>query len=393
MTHATKLSFPMAVYRCAIAIVLFVLLGLTLAAQTRAEIVVRLKDGRILTLPVTSDEIESLSIDGEQKHIKSLPPASSFKADPFAPDASDAGIQMKDGRRVLSVGADHHFKTPGAAAKAARNGDVIEITAGAYPGNVAVWVQNNLIIRGIGGKAHMNSGGRTAESKAIWVLKGNNTTVENIEFSGAKVGDLNGAGIRLEGTGLKIENCYFHHNQMGLMTGANPGSDVYINNSVFESNSLLGVKTPRIGHNIYIGTIRSFTLTKSHIFNAHTGHNVKSRAALNKIIDNRIEDGPSGNASYLLDLPAGGVAEVKGNYFHQGSQPENSTLISYGAESNRHVANDIIITENEFINDYRIGTFVQNHLDVRAIIRRNSFKGAGQILRGKGTYSDNQVTR
>ena len=48
--------------------------------------------------------------------------------------------------------------------------------------------------------------------------------VERIEFSGAKVGGRNGAGIRLEGADLTIRDSYFHHNQMGLLTGRNPDS-------------------------------------------------------------------------------------------------------------------------------------------------------------------------
>ena len=76
--------------------------------------------------------------------------------------------------------------------------------AGLYAGDAAVWTQNRLTIRGRGGRAHLRADGARAEDKGIWVVKGSATTIENIEFSGAKVPDRNGAGIRLEGPGLTV---------------------------------------------------------------------------------------------------------------------------------------------------------------------------------------------
>ena len=74
--------------------------------------------------------------------------------------------------------------------------------------------------------AHLDMMGSTiANGKAIWVLGGNNTTVQNIEFSGAAIpgdgsnGSANAAGIRAEGSGLTITNCYFHDNQNGILGG------------------------------------------------------------------------------------------------------------------------------------------------------------------------------
>ena len=58
--------------------------------------------------------------------------------------------------------------------------------------------------------------GKSAESKAIWVIKGNNCRVENIEFSNCRVPDNNGAGIRMEGTNLTVSHCYFTTIRMGF---------------------------------------------------------------------------------------------------------------------------------------------------------------------------------
>ena len=175
---------------------------------------------------------------------------------------------------VLHVGAGRKLTRPSAAAQVARDGDIVEIDAGLYEGDAAIWTQHGLTIRGVGGRAHLRANGAHAESKAIWVIKGSNTTIENVEFSGAAVPHRNGAGIRQEGAGLTVRNCYFHHNENGILTGANPDSDIVVEHSEFAYNGY----GDGYSHNLYIGTVRSFTLRYSYVHHAVVGHNVKSRA-------------------------------------------------------------------------------------------------------------------
>jgi hypothetical protein len=191
-------------------------------------------------------------------------------------DAADAREAMHEAAQpaVLSVGAKRELKRPSAAAQIARDGDVIEIDAGIYDGDAVVWRQHRLTIRGVGGRAHLRADGAQAEDKAIWVVRGNDTTIEGIEFSGAKVPDGNGAGIRLEGAGLTVRDCYFHDNENGILTSANPASDIVVEHSEFAHNGFGDGYT----HNLYIGNVRSFTLRFSYVHQALVGHNVKSRA-------------------------------------------------------------------------------------------------------------------
>jgi len=83
--------------------------------------------------------------------------------------------------RVLKVGNGKPYSLPSQAAADARDRDTIEIDAGLYLRDAAIWRTNNLTIRGVGGRAHLEADGVSdPEQKGIWVIKGKNATVENI---------------------------------------------------------------------------------------------------------------------------------------------------------------------------------------------------------------------
>ncbi len=280
---------------------------------------------------------------------------------------------------LLQVGPTRQYKKPSQAAAAAHDGDMIEIDAGVYERDATSWQANGLTIRGVGGLAHMKSLGTTVERKAIWVIKGDTTTVENIEFSGAKVPNKNGAGIRQEGSGLTVRGCYFHDNEMGILAGINPTSDILIERSEFERQTTKG----GIPHNIYIGGVRSFTLLFSYSHHAKVGHTVKSRAGLNYILYNRLMDEATGESSYAIDLPNGGTSYVIGNLIQQGPLSPNSVIVAYGAEGITHPDSDLYFVNNTVVNDKSSGTFL--YVDpgaVPAMLVNNLFVGPGTIVTG-----------
>lgn len=229
--------------------------------------------------------------------------------------------------KVIKVGPSQGIRTIATAAALANNGDTIEIEAGDYTGEVAVWKQDRLVIRGIGGRARLLAGGASAEGKAIWVVRGGRITVENIEFSGARVPDRNGAGIRFERGHLIVRNCRFSDNENDILT-ASGNLDLEIENSEFGGNGA----GDGYSHNLYVGAIRKLTVTGSYFHHARTGHLLKSRAAENFILYNRLTDETGGRASYELEFPSGGLAYVIGNIIQQSSTTENGVMISFGAE-------------------------------------------------------------
>lgn len=288
---------------------------------------------------------------------------------------------------VLRVGPGMSYLTPSVAARVAKDGDVIEVIAGTYPGDVASWPQNNLTIRGIYGRARILANGNSAEGKGIWVIKGNNVTVENIEFTGASVSDHNGAGIRFEGANLIIRGCYFHDNENGILTGENPGSSILIENSEFADNGIGDGYT----HNIYVGEINALTVQFCYIHGAKSGHNVKSRARVNRILYNRIMDERKGTSSYAIDVSNGGGAYVIGNVIQQGALSENYHIISYGAEALSYPDNKLFVVNNTIVNDRRDGgVFVRvAPSSAPARLINNIFYGPGRTAEGPAIRKTN----
>jgi hypothetical protein len=315
----------------------------------------------------------------------SLAPASQHVA------ADDAREAMRGGAQpvVLRVGAERELKRPSAAAQVARDGDVIEIDAGLYDGDAAIWRQHRLTIRGVGGRAHLRAYGAQVENKGIWVIKGNDTVIESVEFSGAKVRHENGAGIRLEGAGLTVRNCFFHDNENGILTGANPASDIVVEYSEFAHNGF----GDGYSHNLYIGSVRSFTLRFSYVHHALAGHNVKTRALRNTITYNRIMDENDGRSSYSVEFPNGGLSFVIGNAIEQGPATENPTIVSYGAEGFKHPLNELYFVNNTVVNDRPAGgsfLFVWDGADVVRVVN-NVFSGPGDVLSGPGELRNNLI--
>jgi hypothetical protein len=201
----------------------------------------------------------------------------------------------------------------------------------------------------------MISHGKSAEGKAIWVVKGNDVVIENIAFSGARVPAKNGAGIRHEGGKLTVRRCLFERNEIGLLTSNNPSSELEIEGSEFRDNAVVPPQQVEPSHQIYVGRIRRFTLRSSYVHRGAVGHLVKSRARESRIYYNRITDESEGRASYELEFPNGGIAYVVANIIQQSARSENVVLISFGAEGYSWPENEIYLVSNTLVDDLPLG--------------------------------------
>lgn len=285
--------------------------------------------------------------------------------------ATDA---MGRAKSTIRVGPQHEITRVAEAARRAKDGDVVEIEAGIYLNDVASWRQNNLTIRAVGGRARIEVSGRSAEGKAIWVIKGNNVTVENMEFAGARVPDRNGAGIRHEGGNLTVRNSLFEHNEMGLLTANIAKAVLEVEGSEFCGNR--GDEAHKLtdpGHQIYVGTIRRFVLRDSYVHQGAFGHLVKSRARENHITYNRMTDEYGGRASYELEFPNGGIAYVIGNIIQQAPASDDPAVVRMGAEGYRWPRNELYLVHNTLVDDRpRGGRFLQVREGAHRIVALNN---------------------
>jgi len=307
--------------------------------------------------------------------------ASGWRVGQSAPlTSSSAASQTKASaseRQRIEVGPDRPVKTIGAAAVLARDGALIEVDAGDYRGDIAVWTQNDLSLLAVGGRVRLIADGRSAEGKAIWVVRAERMSVQGFDFTGAAVPDRNGAGIRLESGSLRVGDCAFTHNEYGILTGNQTDTVLEVEDSEFGYNG----SKDHYFHNLYVGTIARLTITGSYLHHAYRGHLLKSRAATSYVAYNRITDEHDGNASYELEFPSGGVAYVIGNVIQQSPLSENVHLISVGAEGYKWTSNELYLVNNTLIDNVP-----QGGVFLRVSPGADAVRVINNLLVGKGTW-------
>ncbi len=281
------------------------------------------------------------------------------------------------------VGPSRTYTKPSQVSALVGNGDTVLIDAGVYNTDVCKWTADNLLLKGVGGFAHLKANGANYGGKAIWVIQGKNNHTDSIEFSLCSCVDQNGAGIRLEGNGLTVSHCYFHDNENGILCGQDTSSDVLIEYSNFENNGF----GDGYSHNLYIGHIRTLTFRYNYSHHAKIGHELKSRASKNYILYNRFDEEADGTASRSIDLPNGGLAVVMGNEIIKGASSQNSNFLSFGIEGLTNPGPQAIyIVHNTFVNFRSAGVFVNTPTGVALVKMYNN------ILSGPGGFTFNSPT-
>lgn len=292
---------------------------------------------------------------------------------------------------IYYIGKDRIYKSPNELTNAnvLSSGDTIVIDEGEYRGQdaLAVWSPNRLHIIGLGNQAHMIADGKYVQGKGTWVLKGDNISINNIRFSGAKVPDKNGAGIRLDGVGLIVQHCYFHDNENGILTSNPYDGDIIIEHTEFANNGF----GDGYSHNLYVGHVNKLIFRFNYSHHANFGHNLKSRANENYILYNRIMDEGSGNSSRLIDIPNGGYSVVMGNLLMQGANAVNGNIIGYGLEGLTNERNEFYVINNTFVNKRQASCiFVSCQEGTKVCdLQKNIFAGSGLMLNGEATNLKN----
>ncbi len=297
--------------------------------------------------------------------------------------------------KVWTVSNNGEYKICSEVAPLVEDNDTILIEKGNYYDDIQVtWTKNNLYICGINGKPILTAGDNLAKNynngKGIFVIRGNNTRVENIEFRDAVVSDNNGAGIRQEGANLIVRNCNFVGNEMGILQGGKiDNCTILIEFCEFYGNG--SNSNPGYQHNIYINFIDTLIFRFNKTYDAVAeGNELKSRAKFNFIEYNLISNLNSCD-SRNIDLPNGGCAVILGNIIEQGQNSVNSNIIGFGLEGLSNPApHNLYICSNTIVNYKDRGNFIDTKSIDTIFIKNNICVGAktGGFITGNDSFLD-----
>ncbi|MBK9136352.1 MAG: hypothetical protein IPM15_18905 [Betaproteobacteria bacterium] len=280
-------------------------------------------------------------------------------------------LHVAAGAATIIVGPERQPAAFAEALAQAADGDEIVLMPGTYKGATAVIEHKKLTIRGEGKtRPVIQFDGKLAGGRALFIVKGGDVQLENLEFRGARATDGDGAGVRFEAGRLRIVRCAFFENEHGLVTGNARDAELTVLESEFAHAPR---EVGRLNHLLHVGPIKHFTLSGSRLFNGFEGHLVKSRARETQLLYNMIRDGASGEASHEVDLPSGGRVTMIGNVVGQSPRSQNPVVISYGSEGKTWDDNTLVLSHNTLISEgWLPAWFLRVH--------RDRVPGMGEVL-------------
>jgi Periplasmic copper-binding protein (NosD) len=276
--------------------------------------------------------------------------------------------------RTLSVGPTAAYRTLASASAASRPGDIIAIQPGSYS-QCAVIRTSGITIKAASGRVVLNN--TACSGKAALVIAGNDVVVDGLRFSGIRVADGNGAGIRFEGRNLTVRNSVFSDSQTGILTSSISRGTLTIQNSRFQS--LGNTPSERANsHGVYVNGMDTVVVTGSQFIGTRKGHHLKSRAKSTTVTGSTFDDGATGTASYHIDISNGGNLLVRNNVFVKGPNASNrGAVIMIGAEAQTNPTGSLVVTDNQVRSLLTRGlpAFVANRTNVPVRLSNNRLTG------------------
>ncbi len=210
---------------------------------------------------------------------------------------------------TLNVGAGQAYTTLAAAVAASRNGDVIAVQAGTYVNDFAT-ISTKITIVGVGGMANFVATVPPPNGKGILVTQ-TDVTIENLSFSGAAW------PTRRRRHPLRGRQTDRRGQLFPRQPERHPGE---FESERHQSDHRLGIPGNGAGDGCRTTSSQQHRRADHRRQLLHTPIRppVKSRAQSTTITNSRIYDG-TGNGSYSIDLPNGGVAVIRDNVIEQGA--------------------------------------------------------------------------
>jgi hypothetical protein len=288
------------------------------------------------------------------------------------------------------AGGVQYAKLADAAAAVSLNG-VVEIHGVMRDLNASAGFPRSCTIRGMTPDAKLEwtlgTSERMALGKGLIVCQAVDTAsvfvIENLELTGARVIDRNGAGVRGDGcASVTVRNCNIHDNENGILSIAMRlvlEGNTFLNNGNGAGNAH-GVYANSTGIDEVIAEGNSFGKTLE-------GNHFKSRAKRTVFRRNMVAE-LDGACSWQLDLSNGGDCLVEKNVIEQGPNAANRNIVSYGPEGipvDGRV-NSLAFRDNWVINDHALDSWGLTIFNLPATleIARNTFVGqfAAHVVNG-----------
>lgn len=188
--------------------------------------------------------------------------------------------------------------------------------------------------------------GVTCEGKAVLVLRGEGSVVDGIIFRNLRVGDGNGAGIRIEIGDLTVTNSMFLDSQEGILGANDAPTTITVDHSTFAGLGQCD-ESPSCAHSIYLASTGVVRVTNSRFERGRGGHYVKLRVPNVVITDNSFDDSQGHKTNYMIDLPEGATGLIARNTFVQGTDKENWTgMIVVAAEERKYRSSGLRVEDN-----------------------------------------------
>ncbi|MGK2287003.1 hypothetical protein [Pedomonas sp. V897] len=271
--------------------------------------------------------------------------------------------------RPMMVGPGETYVSLADAARAARPGTTVRLTPGIYR-ECAVWTAHHLTIQAEPNTARVE--GPLCEGRAQFILRGNDITIDGVDFAGARGTDATAAAVRIEGRSATVRRATFRANSRGVLAVPRAGSIVRIENTSFEG----GAPGPAPVQVEALGIAR-LSIDAAHFLAPQGGVAVRSAARTTEITSSTIEDGSA--ASRLLVEIAGANAVVRGNRFRKTMARPGAatTAIILTTPRDAQPGQQVFIVNNSIRNDTAASlTFVRNLGPAPAQVMGNVFSGA-----------------
>ncbi|MCU0947221.1 MAG: right-handed parallel beta-helix repeat-containing protein [Porphyrobacter sp.] len=217
--------------------------------------------------------------------------------------------------------------------------------------------------------------GEACEDKAALVLRGRAAEVRGLTFTGIRVADYNGSGIRLEEGDLLVSGARFADSQQGILTANGVRARVVIERSTFSGLGNCDDEDVGCAHSIYVGDYGSLVVRECRFERGAGGHYLKTRTGEVVIEDNSFDDSAGFETNYMIDLPAGARGRIAGNFFVQGRNKLNtSAFIALGTETILHSSDGLRVENNEarFVPGLRrTSAFLADWTGARVVMQNN----------------------